>query len=107
MYHTGLSKDSLEGARFAIMPGDPFRVPKIAAHLENAKELAFNREYRSFLGELNGEKVLVCSHGIGGPSTAIAIEELHRIGIEYFIRIGTSGGMQIPVLAGDVVVVNA
>lgn len=107
MYHTGLSKADLEGARFAIMPGDPFRVPKIAAHLENAKELAFNREYHSFLGELDGEKVLICSHGIGGPSTAIAIEELHQIGIEYFIRIGTSGGMQIPVLAGDVVVINA
>ena len=107
MYHTGLSREDLEGARFAIMPGDPFRVPKIAAHLENAKELAFNREYRSFLGELDGEKVLVCSHGIGGPSTAIAIEELHQIGIEYFIRIGTSGGMQIPVLAGDVVVIDA
>ena len=107
MYHTGLCKADLEGARFAIMPGDPFRVPKIAVHLNNAKELAFNREYRSFLGELAGEKVLVCSHGIGGPSTAIAIEELHKIGVEYFIRIGTSGGMQIPVLAGDVVVVNA
>ena len=107
MYHTNLSKADIEGAKYVIMPGDPFRVPLIAKHLENAKELSFAREYHSYLGELNGEKVLVCSHGIGGPSTAIAIEELHQLGVEYFIRIGTSGGMQLPVLAGDVVVVNA
>ncbi|MBR5501844.1 MAG: uridine phosphorylase, partial [Oscillospiraceae bacterium] len=70
MYHIGLSKEDLEGARFAIMPGDPFRVPKIAALMENSKELGFNREYRSFLGEIAGEKVIAISHGIGGPSTA-------------------------------------
>ncbi len=107
MYHTGLSRKDLEGARYCICPGDPFRVPKIAALLENPKELAWRREYRSALGEINGEKVLVCSHGIGGPSTAIMIEELHQIGIDTFVRIGTSGGMQMDVQAGDVVVIKA
>ena len=106
MYHIGLTKEDLEGARFAIMPGDPFRVPKIAALMDNAKELGFNREYRSFLGEIAGEKVIAISHGIGGPSTAIALEELRMLGVEYFVRIGTSGGMQLPVLAGDIVVVD-
>ncbi len=107
MYHTGLSRADLEGARFCICPGDPFRVPKIAALADSWKELRWSREYRSALCELDGEKVLVCSHGIGGPSTAIMIEELHALGIEYFIRIGTSGGMQMDVLAGDVVVIKA
>lgn len=107
MYHVGLTKEEIEGARFVICPGDPFRVPKIAALLDDPRELAFNREYHSYLGSINGQKVLVCSHGIGGPSTAIMIEELSQLGIEYFIRIGTSGGMQMDVLAGDVVVINA
>ena len=107
MYHTNLSKADLEGAHIAIMPGDPFRVPKIAAHMQNSKPLAWNREYNSYLGEIAGQKVLACSHGIGGPSTAIAVEELHMIGIDTFVRIGTSGGMALDVCAGDIVVVNA
>ncbi|MEG1305437.1 MAG: uridine phosphorylase [Oscillospiraceae bacterium] len=106
LYHIGLSKEDIEGAKYAILPGDPGRVPKIAQLLENSKALTQNREYNSFLGELDGEKVVVISHGIGGPSTAICVEELHVLGIENFIRIGTCGGMNLEVLAGDVVVVN-
>ncbi|MEG1017889.1 MAG: uridine phosphorylase, partial [Oscillospiraceae bacterium] len=106
LYHIGLSKEDIEGAKYAILPGDPGRVPKIAQLLENSKALTQNREYNSFLGELDGEKVVVISHGIGGPSMAICVEELHVLGIENFIRIGTCGGMNLEVLAGDVVVVN-
>ncbi len=106
LYHIHLSKDDLEGARYAILPGDPGRVEKIAAFLDNPKPLGCNREYNSWLGELNGKKVVVVSTGIGGPSAAICIEELNQLGVDTFLRIGTCGGMQMEVLAGDVVIVN-
>ncbi len=107
MYHIGLSKKDIEGAKYAILPGDPGRVPKIARYLEGYKKLATNREYTSYLGTLEGEKVLVISTGIGGPSTSICVEELKLIGIEYLFRIGTCGGMQMDVEAGDLVVAQA
>ena len=107
MYHIQLRKEDLKGAKYAIMAGDPGRIPKIAACLKNSHKLTTNREYTSYLGELEGENVLVISHGIGGPSTAICVEELALLGIENFIRIGTSGGMQLDVNAGDLVIAQA
>ena len=104
MYHVKLSKEDLKGANFAILTGDPARVEKIASYLENPKKLNTNREYTSYLGKLNSESVLVISTGIGGPSTAICVEELSRIGITNFIRLGTSGGMHLDVYAGDLVI---
>ena len=103
-YHINLSKDNT--AKYAILPGDPGRVEKIAQLLDNPKEIAYNREYRTFEGYLEGEKVLVVSTGIGGPSTAICVEELAQIGVDTFIRVGTCGGMQINVNPGDVVIAN-
>lgn len=107
MYHIGLTKEDVKGAKYAILPGDPGRVPKIAACLNNPKKICVNREYTSYLGELEGENVLVMSTGMGGPSTAIAVEELALIGIENLIRVGTSGGMQLDVSAGDIVIAQA
>jgi len=107
LYHIGLTKELIEGAKYVILPGDPGRVPKIANKLRNPKKLAVNREYTSYLGELEGEKVLVMSTGMGGPSTAIAVEELSLIGIKYLIRVGTSGGMQLNVNAGDLVIASS
>lgn len=104
MYHINLSKKDIEGAKYAILPGDPGRVEDIAKFLENSRKIGQNREYTSYLGELNNEKVLVISTGMGGPSTAICVEELSQIGITHLVRVGTSGGMQLDVMAGDVVV---
>ncbi len=106
LYHIALSAKDIEGARYAIIAGDPGRIPKIAEFFDNAKALAFNREYNSWLGECAGEKVVVMSHGIGGPSTAIGVEELYQLGVRTFIRVGTSGGMALEVKAGDIVIVN-
>ena len=93
--------------RYAILPGDPGRVPLIAKYLDNAEFVASNREYTTYTGYLLGEKVSVVSTGIGGPSAAIAVEELIRSGTDTFIRIGTSGGMDISVSGGDLVVAQA
>jgi uridine phosphorylase len=104
-YHIGLTKEN--GAKYAIIPGDPGRVPQIAAYLDNPREIAFNREFRTFEGYLEGEKILVTSTGIGAPSAAICVEELAHIGVETFIRVGTCGGMQLDVNPGDLVIASA
>ena len=90
--------------RYVILPGDPGRCEKIAALFDNAHFVARNREYTIYTGTLLGEKVSVCSTGIGGPSAAIAMEELHNIGADTFIRVGTCGGIDLDVRSGDVVV---
>lgn len=90
--------------RYVIMPGDPKRCAKIAAHFDDAKLIADSREYVTYTGYLDGEKVSVTSTGIGGPSASIAMEELVQCGADTFIRVGTCGGMELDVLGGDVVI---
>jgi len=96
--------DSSIGARYAIIPGDPARVKVIAEFLDNPKPLSVNREYTSYEGFIDGEKVIVMSTGMGGPSASIGVEELFQIGVDTFIRIGTCGGMQLPIMGGDLVI---
>jgi len=92
------------GAKYVLLPGDPGRVEVIADYLEHKRFHHQNREYTTYTGELNGQTVMVMSTGMGGPSTAIAIEELAHTGVETFIRIGTCGGMADDVKPGDVVI---
>ena len=90
--------------RYCILPGDPGRVPAIAALFDDAKQIAYNREFNVWTGTLLGEKVTACSTGIVGPSASIAMEELHKCGADTFIRTGTCGGIDLNVQSGDVVV---
>lgn len=92
------------GAKAAIMPGDPARIDRILPFLKNARELAYNREFRSVFGEFNGLPVLAVSTGIGGASAGIAIEELCNIGITHMIRIGSCGALQRGVALGDLII---
>jgi len=105
MYHIGLTRS--DGADSAIICGDPGRVERIARLMDSPRFVASNREYTTWSAELCGKRVLVTSHGIGGPSTAICIEELHMVGVNTVIRVGTCGGMNMAVKTGDVVVANA
>ena len=93
--------------RYVFLPGDPGRCEKIAGYFDNPKQIAYNREYKTYTGTLLGEKVSVMSTGIGCPSTAIGVEELIKIGADTFIRIGTSGGIQPGTKTGDVAIVNS
>ncbi len=101
-YHIGLKSGDV--GKYVILPGDPKRCKKIAEYFEDAKLIADNREYTTYTGYLNGEKVSVTSTGIGGASAAIALEELVNVGAETFIRVGTCGGVDINVKGGDVVI---
>ena len=90
--------------RYCLLPGDPGRCESIAKLFDNPVHVAQNREYNIYTGTLLGEKVSVCSTGIGGPSASIAMEELHNIGADTFIRVGTCGGIALPVKSDDVVI---
>ena len=105
LYHIGF--DDSHGAKYAILPGDPGRVEKIAQFLDAPQFHHQNREYTTWIGKIHGERVLVMSHGIGGASTAIAVEELYQTGVRTFVRVGTCGGMAEQVIGGDLVVATS
>lgn len=104
MMHIGLEPG--EVGRYVFLPGSPERTEKIAAYFDNPKEIAYNREFRTFVGELDGVKVAVTSTGIGGPSAAIAVEELHQCGADTMLRVGTCASTSEKVSLGDVVIPN-
>ena len=104
-YHIKCKKGDVD--RYCILPGDPGRCEKIAAYFDKPKFISSNREFTIYSGELNGEMVSVCSTGIGGPSAAIALEELVAVGADTFIRVGTCGGINMKVNAGDCVIATA
>ena len=104
LYHIQVGKG--EVGRYVILPGDPKRCRLIAQYFDDPQLVADNREYVTYTGTLDGVKVSVTSTGIGGPSAAIAMEELTQCGADTFIRVGTSGGMDIDVKSGDLVVAN-
>ena len=107
VFHLGLTRDRLHGATLAILPGDPGRVAKIAGHFADSTHLASNREFTSYLGDADGVPIVVCSTGIGGPSTSIAVEELAQLGVRTFLRVGTTGAIQPNIAVADVIVTTA
>jgi uridine phosphorylase len=98
--------DQTYGALSALLPGDPARLDRIKTFLSDARELAYNREFRSIAGNYQGVPVLAVSTGIGGASAGIAVEELKNLGIQNMIRIGSCGSLQPQVKIGDLVLVS-
>lgn len=92
--------------KYAILPGDPARVDRIAKFLDDPKDLAFNREFKSIKGLYKGIPVLALSTGIGGASMTIALEELRQIGVTHVIRIGSCGALKKGIGLGDLIIVN-
>ncbi|MFM2484587.1 uridine phosphorylase [Celerinatantimonas yamalensis] len=107
VFHLGLSKADLSGAELAIIPGDPARVERIGALLDKPTLLAQTREFTSLRGYLGDTPIIICSTGIGGPSTSIAVEELAQLGIRQFLRVGTTGAIQPHINVGDLIVTTA
>lgn len=108
MYHVGLSKEMLQGARYALVPGDPGRVEGLAKALDpDAVYVASHREFTSWLARVDGEPVLVMSSGMGGPCITFVVEELGRLGVTTFIRVGTTGSLKEDLNLGDVVISKA
>ena len=101
-FHVGIAPG--EVSTIALLPGDPFRVPLIAEHLTDVREVAHKREHRTMVGMFGGREITATSTGMGCPSTAIAVEELARVGVTSFIRVGSTGALQPGIMPGDLVV---
>lgn len=106
-FHLGLKSRDCRNVTLAILPGDPARVRKIALLMKNPRFLSENREFVAWLAEIDDNVVIICSTGIGGPSTSIVVEELAQLGICTFFRIGTAGAIQSYVEVGSVLIINA
>ena len=104
-YHVKLAPGDV--APIVLLPGDPGRVPLVASFWDEAREVARNREYVTFTGTYRGNQISCTSTGIGAPSTAIALEELARVGATTFVRIGTCGSLQERVRIGDVAIFDS
>ena len=102
MHHLQVTPSQI--GKYVILPGDPGRVEKIARHLENPYFVNTNREYTIWNGTLEGETVTVMSTGMGGPSTAIGVEELKMCGAEVLIRLGTCGGIDPEIKPGTLII---
>ena len=108
MYHTGLCREMIDHARIAVVPGDPGRVDGLARFFDmEARFLTSHRDYTSWLAHVNGMPVLVMSTGMGGPCVTFAVEEMARLGVETFIRVGTTGSIQESIHLGDVIINKA
>ncbi|WP_435197146.1 nucleoside phosphorylase [Natronomonas sp. EA1] len=88
----------------ALIPGDPGRVDRIAKQCDSSEVVAENREYKVVNATFEGRELTICSTGIGCPSAAIAVEELAAVGVETFIRVGTTGALQRGIEIGDMIV---
>lgn len=101
-YHIGIGPGEVSSV--ALLPGDPFRVPYVAEFLTDVQEVAHNREHRTMTGLYRGKRITATSTGMGCPSTAIAVEELARVGVTSFIRVGSTAGLQAGIRPGDLLV---
>lgn len=101
-YHIGVAPG--EVSTVALLPGDPYRVPMIAEFLTDVKTIAHQREHFTMTGRYKGRLITATSTGMGCPSTAIAAEELIRVGVTSLIRVGSSAGLQPGIKPGDLLV---
>ncbi|GAN32600.1 MAG: uridine phosphorylase [Candidatus Brocadia sp. AMX2] len=111
VYHLDLDSEKIQGAKIALLPGDPFRSQVIAETISGIygtynRKLAWKREFCTYLAEIKGKRLLITSTGIGGPSASIAIDELAQLGIDTFIRVGTTGAIQEHINIGDVIITS-
>ena len=104
-YHIACAKGDL--AEYLLVPGDPDRVPRIAAFWDLAKEVSSHREFRSFTGKYKGVPISALSSGIGPASMAIAVNEAANIGVRTFIRVGSTGAIQKNIECGDLIFCSA
>jgi uridine phosphorylase len=104
-YHIQLDENNC--APYVLLPGDPGRVAQVAALWDESHKVAENREYVTYTGVYKDMPITCTSTGIGASSTAIAVEELARVGATTFLRIGTCGTFKDEVKNGDIVIFDS
>lgn len=101
-YHLEVKKG--EVAETVIIPGDPQRVAKISSQWDVAREVAVHRQFVTHTGKFKGAPISACSTGIGGPGTAIVVEELANVGANSFIRVGSTATLKKDIEIGDLII---
>jgi uridine phosphorylase len=76
-----------------LLCGDPARVDFFTQIFPQFQFVSQNREFSIATGTYQGHRVSIVSAGIGGPSTAIALEELKQLGVRAVVRFGTMMGL--------------
>ncbi len=104
-YHLEVKKGDV--AKSVLIPGDPQRVERISALWDEAKEVAKHRQFVTHTGRYKGVEISACSTGIGGPGTAIVIEELANVGAETFLRVGSCATLKEEIEIGDIIISTA
>ena len=99
-----LKIDSEKVPERVLVVGDPGRLDRISKELSEAKVVAENREFRTMLGVFEGTPIGVISHGVGSAGAGVCFEEICKSGAKKIIRVGTAGGMQKGINAGEIVV---
>ncbi|NWF95075.1 MAG: uridine phosphorylase [Candidatus Thorarchaeota archaeon] len=101
-YHLELREGDV--ASVVLLPGDPQRVERISSMWDSRRELAVHRQFVTHTGTYRGAAVSACSTGIGGPGTAIAVEELANVGARDFIRVGSCATLKEQIELGDLII---
>ncbi|MGD0978526.1 MAG: nucleoside phosphorylase [Candidatus Bathyarchaeia archaeon] len=104
-YHIACGPGDL--TEYLLVPGDPDRVPRIAKSWDSAKEVSSHREFRSYTGRYKGVPISALSSGIGPACMAIAVNESSNIGVNTFIRVGSTGAIQEGIACGDLIISSA
>jgi uridine phosphorylase len=108
MYHVGLSKESIQYAKYAILINDKQYVKQIAQSIDSdAVFVNENREYYTYLAALHSHKIVVMSTGLGSPAMGIGVEEMAMLGLKYFVRLGEIGAIQPDIEIGDLILSKA
>ena len=102
--HLPCARDELP--RAVLFPGDPGRVDRFATILDDFRILGQNREFRIGVGTYKGRELGVCSTGIGGPSTEIALVEAAELGCRFALRIGGTGALDPQIPLGSLLIVT-
>ncbi len=87
-----------------IIMGDPQRVQMVSKLLRDPILVSKSRDLFVYKGYYNNVEVGLAAHGMGGPSAAIVIEELIKLGTKYIIRLGTVGSIVNEIDIGDIIV---
>ena len=95
-----------EISRYVFCPGDHARAKRIADQLENSYLVTGSRGYAVYSGTYNDIFMTACGTGMGGPTVAIALEELAHMGADTFIRVGSCGVFQEGQSPGDIIIAS-
>ncbi len=104
-YHLEVKEGDV--AKSVLIPGDPQRVERISSLWDSNREVAMHRQFVTHTGKYKGADISACSTGIGGPGTAIVIEELANVGADTFLRVGSCATLKEDIEIGDIIISTA